>query len=172
MRNATSESWRISLSVSWDTLPGTLTRGGCGSHLWKSWGGRASLGGGARLEVLVRRAVVAVGQRRPLARLALARGRATAGDAAVEQPRLDLLLDEVHRRRHSLLHGPGHLRLGGDREVAADVLEQGAIGLREVERVRRQPLHRLLTGFEDGAAGLELGLPVGVRVDLILHRPV
>src|SRR5207237_6636051 len=35
----------------------------------------------AALEVLVRRAVVALGQRRALARLALARGRAAAGDA-------------------------------------------------------------------------------------------
>ena len=46
------------------------------------------------LEVLVRRAVVAAGERCPLARLALSRRRVTAGDPAVEEPRLDLLLDE------------------------------------------------------------------------------
>ena len=44
--------------------------------------------------MLVRRAVVALGQRRPLAGLAFARRRATPGDTAVERTRLDLLLDE------------------------------------------------------------------------------
>ena len=50
------------------------------------------------LEVLVRRAVVALRQRRALARLALARRRLAAGDAAVERAGLDLLVDELDRR--------------------------------------------------------------------------
>src|SRR5579872_6095132 len=51
----------------------------------------------ACFEVLMRRAVVAIGERRALARLALARRRAAACDAAVERARLDLLLDELRR---------------------------------------------------------------------------
>src|SRR3954452_21459923 len=110
IRNATSESWRISLSVSWLTefvsLPGRL-------------------GGDLRtLEVLVRRAVVALRQRGALARLALAGRRAAAGNAAVEPAGFDLLLDELDRRGDALRHGPGHLRLDGDREVPPDVLEE------------------------------------------------
>src|SRR4051812_47591133 len=83
IRNATSESWRISLSVSWLTGERRAYRtDGSGSCL------RA-------LEMLVRRAVVALGERRPLAGLALAGRRAAAGDAAVERAGLDLLLDEA-----------------------------------------------------------------------------
>ena len=47
--------------------------------------------------MLVRRAVVAVRERRALARLALARRRVAARDAAVERAGLDLLLDEPDR---------------------------------------------------------------------------
>src|SRR6188472_1180704 len=94
IRNATSESWRISLSVSWliwcrrpTPVPAPPTRA-------YRRGLRRSL---AALEMLVRRAVVAFRQRRALARLALAgRGPAT-GDTAVERSGLDLLLDESDR---------------------------------------------------------------------------
>src|SRR5215212_11633060 len=118
IRNATSESWRISLSVSWLTPRRAYRVGeaapGCGAR---------SGGDGGALEVLVARAVVAIGERRALARLPLARRGAAAGDAAVERACLDLLLDEALRRLDALAHGPGHVRLAGDREVAADVLE-------------------------------------------------
>src|SRR4051812_26654524 len=114
IRNATSESWRISLSVSWliarlRPAPRSPRRRGRAYRR----GLRRSL---AALEVLVRRAVVAFRQRRALAGLALACGRAASGDAAVERPGLDLLLDEADRGLDALRHGPGHLRLHGDRE--------------------------------------------------------
>jgi len=47
--------------------------------------------------MLVRGAVVAVRERRALARLSLARGRAAAGNPAVEGAGLDLALDERDR---------------------------------------------------------------------------
>src|SRR5918911_4491438 len=99
--------------------------------------------------MLMRRAVLAVRQRRPLARLALARGRAAARDAAVERAGLDLRLDERDGRRDALRHRPRDLRLRRDREVAADVLEERPLGLREVERVGRETLHRLLACLEN-----------------------
>src|SRR5690242_3013420 len=69
-------------------------------------------GGDARaLEVLVRRAVLPLRQRRPLAGLPLARGRATARNAAVEGAGLDLLLDELDRGGDALVDRPGDLRL-------------------------------------------------------------
>ena len=111
-------------------------------------------------------------QRCPLARLALAGGRAATGDPAVEGAGLDLLLDELHRGVHALLHRPGDLRLRGDREVAPDVLEERPVGLGEVEGVVCEALHRVLAGYEHGAARLELGLAVGVRIDEILDRPI
>src|SRR5690242_20868107 len=98
--------------------------------------------------MLVRRAVLALGQRRALAGLALAGRRAAAGDAAVERAGLDLLLDEAHRGADALAHGPGDLRLRGDREVAANVLEKRPIRLGEVLRVSGEPLHRLLARFQ------------------------
>ena len=58
--------------------------------------------------MLVRGAVIALRQRRALARLALARGRAAASDAAVERPGFELLLD-------------GRDHLFGDELSAADV---------------------------------------------------
>src|SRR5436190_20038333 len=139
MRKATRESWRISLSASCDTggarLPHRV---------------QASLGGyGLSIEVLVRRAVVAVRQGRALAWLAFARGRAAAGDAAVEGAGLDLLLDEGDRGGHSLVHRPGHLRLARDREVAADVLEERLVRPCEIVRIGCEPFHRLLARMED-----------------------
>src|SRR5579862_5896303 len=119
MRNATSESCRISLSVSCDTVK----RAYCSLPVERA-GKTCGLGRRFGFQVLMRRAIVAVRQRRALARLALARGRAAACDAAVECARLDLLLDELRRRGHAGLHGPCDLRLGGDGEVAADVLDR------------------------------------------------
>src|ERR671918_2202138 len=120
-------------------------------------------GGGGRglLEVLMRRAVVAPRQRCPLARLALARGRAAAPAAAVEQAGLDLLLDERRRRTDALSHRPRDLRLGGDGEVAPDVCEERPVGSGEVVRVLGQPLHRLLALEEHRPPVLELRAAVG-----------
>src|SRR5436190_21695465 len=168
MRNATSESWRISLSVSCDTPFAAYTEAlvdrTCGkagetpsrfrNGVRPGSGTRRFLRGGARFQVLVGRAVVALRERRPLARLALARRRAAAGDAAVQRAGLDLVLDELHRRVDPFGHGPGHLGLAGDREVAPDVLEEGAVRLREVERIAGEALHRLLTGHQHGPARL------------------
>src|SRR6266496_676986 len=122
--------------------------------------------------MLVRRAVVTVGQWGALARLALARRRAAPRDAAVEGACLDLRLDESASGGDSLAHGPGDLRLRGDREVAPDVLEEGPLGLREVERVGRQTLHRLLASIEHLAAVFDAGLGVDVRVYEILDRAI
>src|SRR5262249_57436305 len=112
--------------------------------LWKPVEKR--LGRGFGLEVLVRGAVVALGERSPLARLALACRGPAAGDPAVEQARLDLLLGEIDRSLHALVDRPRDLRLRGDGEEAPDVLEQGPRWLGGVERVGVQTLHRLLTG--------------------------
>src|SRR5687767_2449047 len=87
------------------------------------------------LEVLVRRAVIALGQRCALAGLALSRGRPAPCDPAVECARLELLLDEADRRADALGDRPGDLRLCRDREKAPDVLEQCPVGLREIVRV-------------------------------------
>src|SRR4051812_37716500 len=141
IRNATSDSWRINLSVSW------LTPGRAYS---------SKLGGDLALEMLVRRAVVALGKRRALARLPLARRRAAPRDPTVERAGLDLLLDERHGRVDSLRHRPGDLRLHRDREEAADVLEQPLVRLGEVVRVGREALHRALARCEHVPAVLEL----------------
>jgi hypothetical protein len=127
---------------------------------------------GGRLEVLVRGAVVAVGQRRALARLALPRGGAAAGNPAVERAGLDLLLDEAAGGADALVHGPRDLGLSRDREVAADVLEERPVRLREVERIGCEAGHRGLAVLQHRAAGGEPCLEVGVRVDEVLHRTV
>src|SRR5205814_7542029 len=100
------------------------------------------------LEMLVRRAVVAFRERRALARLPFPRRRTAARDTAVERTGLDLLLDERDRGGDAFLNRPGDFRLRRDREVATDVLEQRAVGLREVERIACEPLHRLLALLE------------------------
>src|SRR6476660_9917178 len=167
---ATSESWRISLSVSWLICRlRPAPRSPC--RRWRAYRRdlRRSL---AALEVLMRRAVVAVRQRCPLARLALAGRRTATGDAAVERSSLDLLFDEADGGLDPLGHGPGDLRLHGDREVAADVLEEGAIRLREVVRIGGQALHRPLTRRKDVAAVLEVRLLVDVGVDQVLDRAI
>src|SRR5580765_7003618 len=122
--------------------------------------------------MLMRRAVVALGKRRALAGLALAGRRTAAGDAAVEGARLDLILDEGDGCGDSLLHGPGDLGLHGDREITPDVLEEGAVGLREVQRVGREPLHRLLAVGEHLTPVLQALRRRHVRVDEVLDRPV
>src|SRR5262245_2454111 len=167
MRKATSESCRISLSVSWlKTRASLIARKGL---VERASSGRCDL---RALEVLVRRAVVAVRQRRALARLALARGRPAARDAAVEGAGLDLALDERHRRRDALAHGPGDLRLAGDREIAADVLEERAVGLGEIERVLGEALHRLLAGLQHLPPVLDARIGGDIRVYQVLDRPV
>ncbi len=123
-------------------------------------------------EVLVRRAVVPLGQRRALARLALASCRAAARDAAVERARLDLLFDESHCRRDALAHCPGDLRLRGDGEVAANVLEKRPVRLGEVERVPGQPLDCVLARLEHLAAEANPGARIDVGVDEVLDRAI
>src|SRR6266566_10096669 len=171
MRNATSESWRISLSVSCDTPLVTLHSRACG-RLRGNPGDMRRLRGCFCFQVLVRRAVVALRQRRALARLALACRRAAACDAAVERAGLDLLLDELCGRLHALLHGPRHLGLAGDREVTPDVLEERPVRLREIERIVRETLHRLLAGHQHCATRLELGFAVSIWIDHVLDRPI
>src|SRR5215210_356395 len=124
------------------------------------------------LEMLMGRAVVAFGERRPLARLALARGRAAARNPAVERAGLDLLLDEGDGRADALAHCPRHLSLGRDREIAADVLEESAVGLREILRVAGESFHRALARGKHLAPVLELRFLVDVRIDKVLNRPV
>ncbi len=124
------------------------------------------------LEVLVRRAVVAAGERRSLARLALARRRVAAGDAAVEEPGLDLLLDEGRCRADAFANRPRDLCLRGDREVPADVGEERAVGAGKVVRVLGEPRHRPLALDEHGAAVLELILAGGVWIDEILDGAI
>src|SRR3954454_12814866 len=87
---------------------------------------------GGRLEVLMRGAVLALGKRRALARLALAGRGAAAGDPAVERARLDLMLDVRDGRADPLGDRPVDPGLRRDGEVAADVLEERALRLREV----------------------------------------
>src|SRR5262249_4342965 len=148
-----------------DQLVGVVAHGPHELTARRRAGLRGRSGGDAgALEVLVGRAVVALGKRRPLARLALARRRVAAGDSALERAPPDLLLDEPDGGADALVHGPRDLRLDGDREVAADVLEERAIRLREVVRVGGEALHRALTCRQHLAAVLELGRPVDVGV--------
>src|SRR3954451_12823499 len=171
MRKATSESWRISLSVSCDTPGSPYTRPHVERDRGKP-GDKPCLGRCLGFQVLVRGAVVALGKRCPLARLALPRRRAAARDAAVERTGLDLLLDEALCRLHTLRDRPRNVRLAGDREVAADVLEERAVRLREVERIGGETLHRVLARLENGAPRLDLRVAVAVRIDHVLDRPV
>ena len=62
--------------------------------------------------------------------------------------------------------------LRGDREVAADVLKKRTLGLRKVERVGREPFHRLLALVEHVATELELRLRVDVRIDQVFNRAI
>src|SRR5215211_5828750 len=167
IRNATSESWRISLSVSWLTPRRAYRVGEAAPRC-----GVRSGGDGGAIEVLVARAVLALGKRRPLARLPLAGRGAAAGDAAVESALLDLLLDERAGGVDSLRHRPGDLRLHRDREVAPNVLEERAIRLGEVLRIRCEPLHRPLARRQHLAAVLQLRRPIHIRVDEVLDRTV
>src|ERR671925_110937 len=122
--------------------------------------------------MLVRRAVVAVRKGRALARLALARRRPAPRRAAVERASLDLLGDERDGRADSLLDDPSDLRLRPDWEVAADVLEERAVRLREIERVAGQALHRVLACREDGTAILGLRVGRDVRIDEVFDRAI
>ena len=104
--------------------------------------------------------------------LPFARGRATAGNAAVERTGLDLFLDEVDGSADALGHRPGDLGLDRDREVAADVAEQRPVGLRKVMRIGGEALHRRLAGDEHLAAVFELRSRVDVGVDQVSDRAV
>src|SRR5689334_1099673 len=98
---------------------------------------RARLCGGELLilglgEVLVRRAVAVARERNPLARRALAGGRATprrrAADRCVTLERVRR--DELLRGLDVAVYDAVHVRLRRHREVAADVPEQRARGTR------------------------------------------
>ena len=90
----------------------------------------------------------------------------------VECSGLDLLLDERDRGAHAFADRPGDLRLRGDREVAADVLEERTVGPRKVLRVGREPRHSELALLEHGAARLESGPLIRIGIDQILERAV
>jgi hypothetical protein len=96
----------------------------------------------------------------------------TAGDPAIEEPRLDLLLDEARRRADALPDRPRHLGLRGDREVAPDVREERAVRAREVVGVLGEAGHRALALDEHVASVGELGLLADVRVDQVLDGAV
>src|SRR5438105_12991588 len=132
----------------------------------------SSGGDAGALEVLVRRAVVALGQRGSLTGLALARRRAAPGDAAVQGAGLDLLLDEGRCSGDPFLHGPGDFSLRGDREIPPNVLEESPVRLGEIERILGQPLHGLLAMLEHGAPVFELDGRSYVRVDQVPNRPI
>src|SRR5580704_2247146 len=173
IRKATSESWRISLSVSWLIPPCRAYRSAGGlRHSPAATSPGESGRHGRTLEMLVGWAVVPLRQRRTLARLALPRRRMAVGGSPLEGPRLDLLVDELDRRLDAVGHGPGDLGLHGDREVPPDVLEQRPVGPCEVVGIRCQPLHRAFAGREHLAPIAELGVPVDVRIDQILDRSI
>src|SRR5262245_23206726 len=117
MRNATSESCRISLSASCDIEPRAYSERE--PRMAAANGLRGDRGG--VLEMLMGGAVVAAGQWCALTGLALPGGRVAARDAAVEETRRDLLLDERRGRADTLTHRPRDLGLRPDREVAANV---------------------------------------------------
>src|SRR5437879_12638486 len=94
----------------------------------------------ASLEVLVGGAIVPLGQRRALAGLAFPRRRLAARHPPVEGTGFDLLLDERRSGGDALLHGPRHLGLRRDGEVAPDVLEERAVRLLAVGGVLSEPL--------------------------------
>src|SRR6267142_4360827 len=126
----------------------------------------------AGLEMLVRRTVVALGERRALTRLALARRCATARNTTVEGSGFDLRLDERAGRSDSLADRPGDLGLGRDWEIAPDVLKERSFGLRKVQRVGGQALHRLLAGLKHLAPVLDPRLRVDVGVYQVLNRAI
>ena len=115
---------------------------------------------GGLLEMRVRRAVLAARQRRALAGLALAGGGAAAGVGLVQPVELDL--DRCPGQADHALDRVEDARLLGDREVAADLLEEAAGGLREVARIAREPLHGRLRRLEH--APTRLGHTDGVRM--------
>src|SRR5262249_4116191 len=78
-------------------VPGTRRVGGSHREPGQAETGDDLSGDFGALEVLVRRAVVPLGEGRALARLPFPRRRPAARDAAVERTCLDLLLDESDR---------------------------------------------------------------------------
>ncbi len=120
----------------------------------------------------MRGAVVASWQRCSLAGLSLARRRLAPAHASVEQPGLELRLDERDGGRDPLAYRPSDLRLRGDGEVASDVVEERPVRPREVVRVLGQARHRLLALAQHGSAELEPRVVIHVRVDQILDAAI
>ena len=121
----------------------------------------------ALLEVLVRRAVLPIGQRRPLARLALAGRRLALVRLALA--RALELVEDVHDRRADVpVDRPVDAHLIRDREQMPDLREEALAGLREVLRVAGQPLDRRLAALQHPATGLLGGDGVGMRIDEVL----
>src|SRR6476660_4649000 len=115
----------------------------------------------------MRGAVLAVGQRRTLARLALAGRRLALVRLALTRA-LELVEDVHHGCVDVPVNRSVDSRLVRDREQMPDLREEALAGLREVLRIAGQPLDRRLATLKHPAAGLLGGDGVGVRIDEIL----
>ena len=119
--------------------------------------GSDEAGRDALVEMRVRRAVLALGHRAALARLALARERAAAPEQ-VAAP-LELGLGRLDDARDHFVYCDVDACLLRDREVAPDLLEQAARRAREVAGVGSKPFDRALTGREDAPLCLNPATP-------------
>src|SRR3954449_550334 len=100
--------------------------------------------------MLVRRAVLAAGQRHTLARRPLARARVAAQRAAVERDPLALaLVDEVGGDAHVAVDHPVHPHLLRDRKEDAYVVEQRPRRTCEVVTVAGEALERALARLKE-----------------------
>ena len=111
----------------------------------------------ALVQMRVRRAVLALGHRAALARLALARERAAAAEQIAAT--LELGLGGLDDARDDLIDRDVHARLLRDREVAPDLLEEAARRAGEVAGVGSEPFDRGLTGGQDAPLGLNPATP-------------
>jgi glucosamine-6-phosphate deaminase len=124
-------------------------------------------------QVLVRRAVAVVRERRALARRALARARPALQGVAVDvEARLRGLSQELVGECQVALHDVQHARLRAHREVGADVVEQGFGGVGEVVTVGRQALDRRLAGSEHAPVIGVRAFRVRILEDLVRDLPV
>src|SRR5690348_1740595 len=114
----------------------------------------------------MRGAVLAIRQRRALARLALAGRRLAAGHSLTVA--LELGQDELHRALDVPIDRRVDARLVGDREQVPDLLEEALARLREVVRVARQSLDGRLARLQHPTLCFGYRDRVGVGVDEIL----
>ena len=147
---------------------------GCSASTWASsrarrssscrWSELRTSGGDeagrdALVEMRMRRAVLALGHRAALARLALARERTAAAEQVAAA--LELRLGGLDDARDHLVHRHVHACLLRDREVAPDLLEQAARRAREVAGIGGEPFDRGLTGGQTRASGPRPGSTPG-----------